>query len=93
MFFTLSSLLNTHPTFIEGTSISVVIVQCSSLLLSFAKKRLNSGSGHCQWVLIYGKHLKRLICLGYWRTKQLKCLVWTNEANANINSVESLQSW
>ena len=39
---------------------------------------------HCHWVLIDDKHLNRLICLGYWRTKQWKCLVWTKEAKANM---------
>ena len=31
----------------------------------------------------YDKHFKHLICLGYWRTKQWKSLVWENEAKAN----------
>ena len=48
---------------------------------------------HYQWVLIYDKHLKHLICLGYWRTKQWKSLVWTKEARANVNLMKSLQSW
>ena len=34
------------------------------------------------------KYLKRLICLGYWRTKQWKCLAWEKEAKTNLNSVE-----
>ena len=37
VFLTLSSLLNKHPTFIEGTFISVAVVQCLSLLQCFAK--------------------------------------------------------
>ena len=35
---------------------------------------LKSDSVKCQWVLLYGKCLKRLICLGFFRTKQGKCL-------------------
>ena len=59
------------------------MVQCLSLLHGFAKQCLDSGSAHCQWVLIYDNHLKRLICLGYWRTKHWTFLVWADEAKAN----------
>ena len=68
--------------------ITIVVVQCLSLLHVFAKQCLNSDSAHCQWVTIDDNHLKRLICLGYWRKKQRKFLVSVGEAKANINFVE-----
>ena len=49
-------------------------------------------SGQRQWILIYAKHLKRLICLGYWRTKHWRFLVWENEAK-QIWWDQSLRSW
>ena len=42
----------------------------------------------CQWVLSYGKRLKRLIYVGYYRTKQYKCLVFEKESKANVNWFE-----
>ena len=65
-----------------------IVVLCLSLLHGFAKKNLNSDSAHRQWILIFGEHLKRVICLGYWRAKQRKCLAWENETKARVSLVE-----
>ena len=57
------------PTFKRGTFINYAGVQCLSLLQSFAKLSQDPGSVHCRFVQIFGKDLKCLIFLGYWRTK------------------------
>ena len=49
---------------------------------------MNSGSAHSQGVLIFDKTLKRLIYLGYLKTKQYKYLVLEKESKSNMNSVE-----
>ena len=68
------------PTFKGGTFISYAVVQCLSLLYSFAKKSQNPGSVHYQFVQIFDEHLKCLIYLGYWRTKHWKYLVFEEDA-------------
>ena len=67
-------------TFKGGTFISYAVVQCLSLLYSFAKKSQNPGSVHYQFVQIFDEHLKCLIYLGYWRTKHWKYLVFEEDA-------------
>ena len=58
-----------------------------SILLTMNKHHLHSA--HCRWVQIFYKDLKkRLIYLGYLRTKYWKYLVRKKDARANINSVE-----
>ena len=42
---------------------------CLTLLESFTKQSLDSGCAHCRWVQIFDKGIKRLIYLGYWKTK------------------------
>ena len=63
-----------------GTFVSYAVVQCLSLLYSFAKKSQNPGSVHYQFVQIFDEHLKCLIYLGYWRTKHWKYLVFEEDA-------------
>ena len=46
------------PTFKGGTFISYAVVQCLSLLHSFAKYSQNPGSVHCRFVQIFDKDLK-----------------------------------
>ena len=43
---------------------------------------------HCGFVQVFDKDLKRLIYLGYWRTKHAQYLVFEKDAKANINLVE-----
>ena len=67
-------MLNTQPLFKGGTFIIGAMVQYLSLLHSSTKYSSNAGSAHCQWLQIFDKDLKRLIYLGYWKTKNLNCL-------------------
>ena len=62
--------------------------QYLSLLHSFAKESQKPGSMHCRFMQILDKDLKCLICLGCWRTKHWKYLVFEKDAKAGINLVE-----
>ena len=65
-----------------GTFISYPVVQCLSLLHSFAKHSQNPKSVHCRFVQIC------LIYLAYWWTKHWKYLVLEKDAKADMNLVE-----
>ena len=60
------------PTFEGGTFISYAVVQCLSLLHSFAKESQNPGSMHCQFVQIFDMDLSCLIYLGYWGERNIE---------------------
>ena len=76
------------PTFKGGTFVSYAVLQCLSLLHSFAKYSQNPGSAHCRFVQIFDKGLKCLIYLGCWGMKHWKYLVFEKDAKADMNLVE-----
>ena len=64
-----AQVLNTHlllkeEQLVSVNGISYAMVQCLSLLHSFAKYSKNPGSVHCRFVQIFDKELRRLIYLG-----------------------------
>ena len=62
-------ILNTHLLSKEELLISYAVVQCLTLLHSFAKERQNPGSVHCRFAQSFDKYLKCVTSLGYWRMK------------------------
>ena len=78
------------------TVISYAVVQCLSLLHSFAKYSQNPGSVHCRFVQIFDKDLKCLIDLGYWGTKDWKHLVFEKDAKfcgTEVCKAEKVRKW